>query len=69
MDIRNKIFNEQQLERVIADLVRRKDAAVEDSAEYRWAIRQLQGLRYSYEAAGGIMEDLDFGWGSYCYPP
>ena len=25
--------------------------------------RQLQGLRYTYEGAGGIIEDLDPEWG------
>ena len=64
MDIRNKIFDEAQLERVIAELIKRKDAATDDSAEYRFALHQLAGLRSSYEAAGGIMEDLDpGGWG------
>ena len=28
-----------------------------------------RGLRYSYEDAGGIIEDLDpFGWGATCRP-
>jgi hypothetical protein len=30
--------------------------------------RQLRRLRYSYEEAGGIIEDLDPCWGSYCRP-
>ena len=56
------------LEQTIADLIARKNAAVEGSAEYRMAIRQLIGLRYSYKDAGPIIEDLDpFGWGSYCH--
>jgi hypothetical protein len=25
-----------------------------------------RGLRYSYEEAGGIIEDLDFDWGATC---
>jgi hypothetical protein len=55
------------LERTIAALVERKNAAAEDSAEYRMAVRQLQGLRYSYEDAAGIIEDLDpDGWGASC---
>jgi hypothetical protein len=31
--------------------------------------RELTGLRYSYEDAGPIIEDLDpFGWGATCRP-
>jgi hypothetical protein len=31
--------------------------------------RELTGLRYSYEEAGPIIEDLDpFGWGGTCRP-
>ena len=73
MDIRNKIFDEEQLERVIADLVRRKNELFnrhdENSAQYRWMIQQLAGIRYSYEKAGGIIESLDPNWGEECTPP
>jgi len=56
------------LEQTIAALIARKNAAVEDSAEYRMAIRQLTGLRYTYKDAGPIIEDLDpFGWGETCH--
>lgn len=58
-------MNEQELERVIAALIKRKDAAPNGSAERRMLERQLQGLRYSYEPAGGIIEELDPRWGSY----
>jgi hypothetical protein len=51
---------EAELERVIAALVERKKAAAFDSAEWRMADRQLDGLRYSYEDAGPIIEDLDW---------
>jgi hypothetical protein len=52
------------LERTIADLIRRKNAAPEGSAECKLLERELTGLRYSYEEAGGIMEDLDpIEWG------
>lgn len=62
-------MTERELEQTIAALVKRKNAAEEDSAEYLFAMRQLQGLRYSYEGAGGIIEELDpWGWGSYCRP-
>ena len=27
-----------------------------------------RGLRYSYEEASGIIEDLDFDWGATCRP-
>jgi hypothetical protein len=40
-----------------------------DSPECRFIDRILTGLRYSYEDAGGIIEDLDpFGWGATCRP-
>lgn len=58
----------EDLETVIADLVRRKNAAREDSAEYLMALRQLTGLRYSYEDAGGIIEELDPYWGAESIP-
>jgi hypothetical protein len=55
-----------ELERIIAAVIARKNDAPEGSAEYRMALRQLEGLRWSCEEAGPIMEDLDpFGWG-YC---
>jgi hypothetical protein len=57
------------LKAIIAGLVERKNAAAPQSAERRMITRQLQGLRYSCEEAGGIIEDLDFDWGSYCHPP
>jgi|KBSMisStaDraftv2_1062788.scaffolds.fasta_scaffold572984_2 hypothetical protein len=51
---------EEDLERVITALVARKKAADFDSAEWRMADRQLDGLRFTYEAAGPIIEDLDW---------
>lgn len=55
-----------ELEKTIADLLEVKRTARKDSAEYWLAMRQLAGLRYSYEAAGPIMEDLDpIGWGAF----
>jgi hypothetical protein len=57
------------LEQTIADLIDRKKELPEDSAEYQLIERELTGLRYSREEAGGIMEDLEpFGWGGYCRP-
>ena len=47
------------LEKTIADLIERKNAAPEGSAAYRLVLRELAGLRYTYEEAGPIMEDLD----------
>lgn len=62
-------MSEAELERIIADLVARKNATEMDSAEWRFYERQLAGIRYSGpEAAGGIIEDLDPYWGSYCRP-
>jgi hypothetical protein len=48
-----------ELEKTIAELIERKYAAPEGSAEYLQAKRALAGLRDSYEDAGPIMEDLD----------
>ena len=50
------------LERIIDDLVYRKKKLDLDSPEYQLISRILTGLRYSYEDAGGIIEDLDFDW-------
>jgi hypothetical protein len=62
--------NEEELERVIAALVARKNAAPDNSAGFRMAERQLRGLRYNcpLEATGGIIESLDERWGEYCSP-
>jgi hypothetical protein len=55
------------LEKIIDDLVYRKKNLDLDSAEYQFIDRVLTGLRYSYEDAGGIIEDLDtFGWDATC---
>jgi hypothetical protein len=48
-----------ELERTIEQLLRQRDEAPDDSAERRMAVRQLQGLRRSYEEAGALIEDLD----------
>jgi hypothetical protein len=58
-----------ELEKTIRDLVERKNAARDDSAEQKFCERQLQALRYRYEEAGGIIEEVDeWGRGSYCHP-
>ena len=57
------------LEEQVRQLVDRKEAAPPGSAEYKLVVRMLQGLRYSYEGAGGLIEDMDPDWGSYCSPP
>jgi len=55
------------LETTIAALIDRKRDLDEASAEYRFINRQLAGLRYTLEEAGGIIEDLDpFGWHKTC---
>lgn len=61
-------MSEAELERIIADLVARKNATEMESAEWLFYERQLAGIRYSHELAGGIIEDLDPYWGSYCRP-
>lgn len=58
-------MTEQELEQLIAELVKRKQAVDIDGAEYAFLQRQLNGLRYGYEEAGPIWEGLDpFGWGA-----
>jgi hypothetical protein len=59
---------DEELEAVIAAVVKRKNAATEGSAEYCMALRQLTGLRYSRELAGDIIEALDPYWGLECRP-
>jgi hypothetical protein len=57
------------LEKIIDDLVYRKQKLDLDSPEYQFIDRVLTGLRYSCEEVGGIIEDLDpFGWGATCRP-
>ena len=56
------------LEQTIDALVYRKKKLDLDSPERRFINRILTGLRYSYEEAGGIIEDLDFDWGATCRP-
>jgi hypothetical protein len=59
-------MDDDALEKIIADLVKRKDGA--SDAERAMLNRVLNGLRYKYEEAGGIWEDLDpFGW--HATPP
>jgi len=53
------------LEKIIDALVYRKKKLDLDSPERLFINRILTGLRYSYEEAGGIIEDLDFDWGRY----
>jgi hypothetical protein len=57
------------LEQIIQNLVDRKNALPLDSPERRFYERQLAGLRYSREEAGGIIEELDRYWGADCSPP
>jgi hypothetical protein len=54
------------LEKVIADLVKQKENA--SDAEREMLNRVLNGLRYSYEDAGGIWENLD-PWDWHATPP
>jgi len=54
-------MDDLELEVIIATLVERKQGA--SDAERAMINRVLNGLRYSYEDAGGIWESLDpFGW-------
>ena len=66
---RLNVSDAMDLEKIIDDLVHRKKKLDLDSLEYQLINRILTGLRYSYEDAGGIIEDLDpFGWGATCRP-
>ena len=56
-------MTDTELEKIIADLVKRKDDASE--AELAMLNRVLNGLRYKYEEAGPIWEDLDPCWQGY----
>lgn len=58
-----------KLEQTIRNLVARKNAAPDDSAEQRFYERQLRAIRYGGdEEAGGIIEQADPHWGCYCRP-
>lgn len=52
------------LEKTIADLVKRKYLPATSEAEYEMLDRVLNGLRYKYEDAGPIWESLDDNWGA-----
>jgi hypothetical protein len=47
------------LRKIIADLIKAKYEAIEDSPEHRLIVRRLANLRFSREGAGGIIKDLD----------
>lgn len=47
------------LRKTIADLIKAKHEAVEDSPEHRFIVRRLANLRFSREEAGGIIKNLD----------
>ena len=54
--------DEDELEAIIAALVKRKNASKYDSAEHRFIERQLNALRYTYERAGEHWESIDICW-------
>jgi hypothetical protein len=55
------------LEAVIRPLAEERMQCDPNSARYKFLTRQLRGLRYTREEAGGIIEDVDpFGWGDTC---
>ena len=55
---------DDELEAVIIQIVARKNAAGEGSAERLMAVRQLDGLRNTRELAGPMIEGLDpIRWG------
>ena len=65
---RNYPPSDPELEAQIQAIVWRKNAAETKSPEWRFCVRQLQGLRYSREEAGGIIESLDPYWGFDAVP-
>jgi hypothetical protein len=48
-----------ELEKTIAEMIKRKNAAPEDSAERKFYTRQLQGIRFSREEAGQVAKVAD----------
>jgi hypothetical protein len=63
-------MTEEELEKIIRDLVRRKNALPLDSPERAFYERQLRAIRYGPgDEAGGIIEEADPDhWGCYCRP-
>jgi hypothetical protein len=53
---------------VIVAIIERKEAFEIDSPEWLFCIRKLKALRYSREAAGGIIDQHDEQWGCSCRP-
>jgi len=60
-------YSEEELETIIAALVKRKWALDTSDAEVAMINRVLNGLRYKYEQAGPIWEGLDDCW--HATPP
>jgi hypothetical protein len=57
-------MTEDELKKAISALVKRKKGLDVDGAEYAMLERVLNGLRYTYEPAGGIWESMDTDWGA-----
>jgi hypothetical protein len=57
------------LEQIIRTLVNRKKRGRIRLGRLSFLRSQLAGLRYSYEEAGGIIEEFDPHWGEECSPP
>jgi hypothetical protein len=60
-------YSDEELEKIIAALVKRKWAPDTGDAECAMLNRVLNGLRYRYEEAGPIWESLDDCW--HANPP
>jgi hypothetical protein len=56
------LYSDEELEKIIAALVKRKYAPDTGDAECAMLNRVLNGLRYKYEEAGPIWEGLDDFW-------
>ena len=64
---KNAVMDDDTLEKIIADLVKRKWDDATGEAERAMLNRVLNGLRYKYEMAGPIWESLDEFW--HATPP
>ena len=57
----------RQLEKLLAQVIERRDAAREDSAKHKMILRQMEGIRHGSELGGLLMEEYDSGsvsnWG------
>jgi hypothetical protein len=67
-----KTTEERKLEQLLTELIERLNDADEGGAEYKFILRQMEGVRRGSQMGGLLMEEYDIGgmravrhWSSY----